>query len=149
MCVLSDGEILEFLKKGDLRIAPFSSQCLGPSGYDLHSFSKLSIEPGRYSLVASMERVELGRGVIAHLYLRSSFAREGLIGSFAVVDPGFRGQLTMAIHNSGANPITIQKHEKVVQIVFHKLGRMATEGYKGVYQESIGAVKSKRQSLQK
>lgn len=149
MCILSDGELLESLDKGDLRIIPFDPKCLNPAGYDLHSLYELSIKPNEYALVATLERVELGLGLIAHIYLRSSFVREGVIGSFAVVDPGFRGQLTVALHNNGKNPVIIQKHERAFHLVFHKLGRMATKGYNGVYQESTGAVKSKRKFLVK
>ena len=144
MCILSDGELLECLDKGDLRITPFDAKCLNPAGYDLHSLFELSIRPKEYALVATLERVELGLGLIAYIHLRSSFVREGVIGSFAVVDPGFQGQLTLALHNNGKNSVKIRRYERVFQIVFHKLGRMATKGYNGLYQESTGVVQSKR-----
>ena len=94
-----------------------------------------------------METVELGLKVTAFLHIRSSLAREGIIGSFAIVDPGFRGQLTLNLHNVGEKEITIQKGEPIVQIVFHKLGSTAKRGYRGLYQNSKGIVPSKRQKL--
>jgi dCTP deaminase len=144
LTVLSDKEILEHLERGEIVITPFEPTCLSPAGYDLRSASKLTIKPKRYELTATLERVELALNVIASLHIRSSLAREGVIGSFAAVDPGFRGQLTLNLHNDGENAVVIGEREPIVQIVFHKLGHRATQGYGGVYQDSKGIIKSKR-----
>ena len=147
MTVLSDEEILEHLKRGEIKIKPFETSCLNPAGYDLRSSSEVVIEPRQYELTATLETVELGLKVTASLHIRSSLAREGIIGSFALVDPGFRGQLTLNLHNVGEKEITIREGEPIVQIVFHELGSMARKGYRGLYQNSRGIVPSKRQKL--
>lgn len=144
MTVLSDKEILEYIKRGEIVITPFEPSCLNPAGYDLRSASELTIKPKQYKLTATLETVELGLELMASLHIRSSLAREGVIGSFAAIDPGFRGQLTLNLHNDGENAVTIRKGEPIVQTVFHKLGNRATKGYSGVYQSSRGIVKSKR-----
>ncbi len=144
MTVLSDKEILDHLKKGEVKISPFEVSCLNPAGYDLRSSSEVVIKPKQYELTATLERVELGLEVTASLHIRSSLAREGVIGSFAVVDPGFRGQLTLNLHNDGEKEITIRRGEPIVQIVFHRLGSPARKGYGGIYQNSRGVVPSKR-----
>jgi len=145
LTVLSDEEILEHLKRGEIKITPFETFCLNPAGYDLRSSSEVVIKPKQYELTATLETVELGLKVTASLHIRSSLAREGIIGSFAVVDPGFRGQLTLNFHNVGEKEIIIRKGEPIVQIVFHKLGSTARKGYSGLYQNSRGIVPSKRQ----
>ena len=142
--MLSDEEILEHLRKGEIKIIPFEASCLNPAGYDLRSSSEVVIKPKKYELTATLETVELGLTVMASLHIRSSLAREGIIGSFAVVDPGFRGQLTLNLHNVGEKEITIREGEPMVQIVFHKLGSPARKGYGGLYQNSRGIVHSKR-----
>ena len=144
MTVLSDKEILDHLKKGEIKISPFEVSRLNPAGYDLRSSSEVVIKPKQYELTATLERVELGLDVTASLHIRSSLAREGVIGSFAVVDPGFRGQLTLNLHNDGEKEITIRRGEPIVQIVFHRLGSPARKGYSGIYQNSRGVVPSKR-----
>ena len=144
LTVLSDKEILEHLKRGEINITPFESSCLNPAGYDLRSAGELTIKPKHYKLTATLETVELGLKVIASLHIRSSLAREGIIGSFAAVDPGFRGQLTLNLHNDGKNAVIIRKGEPIVQMIFHKLGNTASKGYSGAYQDSKGIVKSKR-----
>ena len=147
MTVLSDEEILESLKRGEIKITPFETSYLNPAGYDLRSSSEVVMEAKQYELAATLETVELGLKVTRSLHVRSSLAREGVIGSFAVVDPGFRGQLTLNLHNVGEKEITIQKGELIVQIVFHKLGSQARKGYSGLYQDSRVLVPSKRHKL--
>ena len=143
--MLSDEEILEYVKRREIKITPFEPSCLNPAGYDLRSSIDVVIEPKRYTLAATLETVELGLKVMASLHIRSSLAREGIVGSFAVVDPGFRGQLTLNLHNTGEKEIKISKAEPIVQIVFHKLGSPARKGYGGSYQNSRGIIPSKRQ----
>lgn len=143
--MLSDTEILEHLENGEIKLEPSDiSKCLNPAGYDLRCAKNVILKPKQYQLVATLEKVELGLNVTAHLHIRSSLAREGLIGSFAVVDPGFRGQLTLHLHNVSAKDVTIKYGERIVQIVFHTLGSTAKKGYKGSYQNSKGIVTSKR-----
>ncbi|UCE29088.1 MAG: dCTP deaminase [Candidatus Bathyarchaeota archaeon] len=147
MTILSDKQMLEHIKKGEMKIIPLELSCLNPAGYDLRSANKLAIKPKEYRLTATLERVELGLGLMASLHIRSSLAREGIVGSFAAVDPGFRGQLTLNLHNAGIDSVTIRKGEPIVQIVFHKLGNAAARAYTGAYQDSEGVVKSKRSLL--
>ena len=142
--MLSDEEILERLKKGEVKLEPFEPSCLNPAGYDLRSLKNVVLKPKHYELAATLETVELGLDVTAYLHIRSSLAREGVIGSFAVVDPGFRGQLTLNLHNVSEKTITLGAGERIVQIVFHELGSTAKKGYSGSYQNSKGIVTSRR-----
>ncbi len=142
--MLSDKEILKHLKKGEIKILPFETSFLNPAGYDLRSSDEIELRPKRYELTATLETVELGLTVAGSLHIRSSLAREGIVGSFAIVDPGFRGQLTLNLHNVGEKEIRIREGEPIVQIIFHKLGSPARKGYTGLYQNSRGIVSSKR-----
>jgi dCTP deaminase len=143
--VLSDTEILEHMRTGEIGLEPSDvSSCLNPAGYDLRCSKTAVLKPKQYMLVATLETVELGLNVTAFLHIRSSLAREGLIGSFAVVDPGFRGQLTLNLHNVSDKEVTLNEGERIVQIVFHSLGSTAKKGYNGSYQNSKGIVSSRR-----
>ena len=145
MTVLSDLEIREHLKTGEIKLEPHDlSACLNPAGYDLRCSRTVVLKPKKYELVATLETVEIGLNITAYLHIRSSLAREGVIGSFAVVDPGFRGQLTLNLNNVGEKEVTIKEGERIVQIVFHRLGSTAKKGYSGSYQNSKGIVSSKR-----
>lgn len=144
MATLSDKGIVGAIKHGDLRIEPFEESSLSPAGYDLRAGEDYTIPPGKAKLIHTIERVELSSTLCGQLFLRSSFAREGMVGSFALVDPGFRGQLTLAVHNLGEKEISIAKGERVAQLVLCRLGKPAAKPYAGRYQDSIGAVGSKR-----
>ena len=145
MTVLSDSQILKSLKKGEIKLEPNDlSTCLNPAGYDLRSLKTVTIKPKEYELVATLETVELDLNIVAFMHIRSSLAREGIIGSFAVIDPGFRGQLTLHLQNVSNKEIKIKEKERIVQIVFHNLSGKANKGYNGSYQNSKGVVTSKR-----
>jgi len=145
LTVLSDAEIREHLETGEIKLEPSDlSACLNPAGYDLRCSRTVVLKPKQYELVATLETVELGLGVVAFLHIRSSLAREGVVGSFAVVDPGFRGQLTLNLHNVSEKEVTLKESERIVQIVFHLLGSTAKTGYNGSYQNSKGIVTSRR-----
>ncbi|MDI9643603.1 MAG: dCTP deaminase [Candidatus Verstraetearchaeota archaeon] len=142
--MLSDLGILEQIEQGKLKLDPFSKDCLSASGYDLRSDVEIVLPKGAHALVHTLERVELPPYIAGQLFLRSSFAREGLIGSLALVDPGFRGQLTVSLVNMGSGNVAIDKGERLLQIVFHKLDRPSSRPYVGKYQDSVGTVESKR-----
>ena len=144
LTVLSDIEILEALKSGIIGIAPFSKKRLTPAGYDLASFSKIDINPRDHKLIATLESIKLNPQILGTIYLKSSFAREGVIGSFAAIDPGFRGQLTLFLFNSGTRIVHINKNEPVVQVVFHVTSKPSDKPYIGRYQNSHNIVKSRR-----
>ena len=144
---LSDSEILDAISKGLVRIEPFRREALNPAGYDLSAERGVEIPPGAFRLVATRERVELGLGHLGILQIRSSFARDGLIASTALVDPGFKGQLTIMVFNASPRPIGIAEGEGFVQMSIIRLGSPASRGYSGAYQGSVGVVGSRRKAL--
>jgi len=142
--VLSDVEIKRRVEERSLVIEPFEPWCLNPAGYDARSIIDLEVKPLSYELIATLERFELPLDIVGFIYLRSSLAREGLIGSFAVIDPGFKGNLTLAVFNASKSTIQVKQGERIVQVVFHELTGRASKGYAGKYQDSVGIVPSKR-----
>jgi len=143
VAVLSDVEIEGCIRDGSLVIVPFDGSCLSGAGYDLRLSEDTSIPAGENKLVATLERVELSDSLVGTLYLRSTLARAGLIGSLALVDPGFRGQLTISLFNAGVKPLNMKSRDRFLQIVFHRLGRKTVHPYAGKYQDSQGVVDSR------
>jgi len=141
--VLSDLEIEACIREGSLAIAPFDDSSLGGAGYDLRLSEDLTILPGQNKLVATLERVELGSGLVGTLHIRSTLARAGVIGSLALVDPGFRGQLTVSLFNGGQKIFVMKEQERFLQIVFHRLSVKTSRPYAGKYQDSQGVVDSR------
>lgn len=144
MTVLSYGEIIAAMKKGELHIVPFSKERLTPAGYDFASDLKFDLAPKEQKLVMTSECIDLSASILATIHLKSSLTREGMMGSFAIIDPGFRGKLTLCLHNSGKKVITVEKNESIVQLVFHRTGKPSAHPYEGKYQNSFKIVKSLR-----
>ena len=140
---LSDREIASAIEKGELKIVPRGFR-LNPAGVDLRIDRNVRLKPKQQLLVASMERVELSNRIVGFLHLRSSLAREGLFASLALVDPGFRGQLTVSLYNSGDSPVILAKGERFIQLSLLRLGKPAIKEYRGRYQNSSGVVASRR-----
>jgi len=141
---LSDSEIREALNSGSLVIEPFEETSLNPAGYDLRLAAEVTLEASEHRLVATLENVELGDELVGGLHIRSSMAREGILASLALVDPGFRGQLTISLFNSGKQAVRLRAGERFVQLTVMRLGRKAASKYEGRYQDSQGVVGSRR-----
>src|SRR2546426_9481479 len=140
---LSDKEITSAMRNGELGILPTGFR-VNPAGVDLRIDRDVRLKPKQHSLVASIERVELSDRIVGFLHLRSSLAREGLFASLALVDPGFRGQLTVSLYNSGDSAVNLAKGERFIQLSLLRLGEPAINKYAGRYQNSSGIVASRR-----
>ncbi len=153
--ILSDRDILTHLKKKKITIDPFNKESLQPAGYDLR-FSgecilnedtwrgeKLEIPPKTHAILSTLERVGM-KNLMGDLKLRSSFCREGLIGSFGWVDPGWIGVLSLSVFNASEHPVEIEKGERLAQISFVALSSATEEEYTGKYKGSTRSEGSKR-----
>jgi len=131
------------VRNGSLALTPFEEGCLNGAGYDLRLAMEVAIPPGEHRLVATLERVELGDDIAGTLHLRSSLARNGIIASLALVDPGFRGQLTISLFNAGGESFKMSRNHRLVQLVLHGLSSKTHYMYNGKYQDSQGIVDSR------
>jgi dCTP deaminase len=143
---LSDKEISGAIKTGQFLITPGNPK-VNPAGIDLRTDRSLVLKPGKQTLVATVERVELSEHFLGMLHIRSSLAREGIVASLALVDPGFRGQLTVSLYNAGDRLVSLRKGERFIQLSLLRLGMPATHVYVGKYQDSRGVVKSRRKKM--
>lgn len=153
--ILSDKDILKYLENKDLIIDPFNKDSLQSSGYDLrfggeyildgNRFERdiLELPPKKYGILSTLEKIGL-KNLIGDIKLRSSFCREGLIGSFGWVDPGWMGVLSLSVFNSGENSVIIRKGERFAQITFIKLSSEVEKEYNGRYKWSKSSEGSKR-----
>lgn len=126
-----------------LIITPFCEASLQPASYDLRAGEDIVLSRGICTLVPSMERVELPPVLAAVMRCRSSFARRGVLLGGGFVDPGFRGQLTLALTLLGEDEVLLKTGDRVVQIIFHQVTAGGDRSYEGRYQDSQGAVQAK------
>ena len=127
---------------GGLIITPYEPACQQPASYDLRAAETMTLPRGVVSLVPSIERVGLPVDLAGTLMCRSSLGRRGVLLGAGFVDPGFRGNLTLCLTNTGKEEITVKEGDRIVQMILHEVlnGR---ECYSGHYQDSSGAVEVK------
>ena len=159
MTVLSDEAILSALDVGELEIEPFNGGNLTPNGYDLTieeieipntqatSKGELIIPPGKRFAVSTKERIACGPNVCAQLWLRTSWARKGIVCSFGKIDSGFDGTLTLLGFNAGDEDVKLSTGETFAQMVFEMMSGPANSLYSersGNYQNQSGITWSKK-----
>jgi dCTP deaminase len=154
MSVLSDKDIEISMEKNELDIAPFNPNNLTPNGYDL-SIDEIYIKKTDQHIkegivtipaltwfaISTKEFVKMGPKITSQLWIRSSYARKGVIASFGKVDAGFNGTLTISCFNSNNNEVNIPIGDRFCQIVFENLSTVPNELYEkksGNYQNQKG-----------
>lgn len=154
MTVLSDIDIQNSIKNNQLSIDPFNDKNLTPNGYDLSidevyikktgqhiKEGKARIPPLSWFAISTKEFVKMGPQITSQLWIRSSYARKGIMASFGKVDAGFHGTLTISCFNSNDEEIEIPIGDRFCQIVFEHLSSRPTELYdkkSGNYQNQHG-----------
>lgn len=140
--MLSDFDVLTMIKNQSLIIDPFNRDHLTPNGYDL-SVGKIRLEksktkgkywvkipPNAWFLISTKESIALGRQTCASLWIKSTWARLGIIGSFGKVDAGFEGKLVLSFLNFSRKALTISTGQPIVQITFEKMQHGTSRDYK-------------------
>ena len=159
MSILSDGAILAALDVGEIEIEPFNADNLTPNGYDLSikeieiskgpkvTEGELIIPKGKRFAVSTKERIACGPNICAQLWLRTSWARKGIMCSFGKIDSGFDGTLTLLGFNSGEEDVKLVTGETFAQMIFEMMTGPATSLYSersGNYQNQSGVTWSKK-----
>jgi len=154
MSILSDVDIKKFMENNELSIEPFNEKNLTPNGYDLSieevyirkkdehtKQGNALIPPQTWFAISTKEFVKMGPKITSQLWIRSSYARKGIMASFGKVDAGFHGTLTISCFNSNDEPIEIPIGDRFCQIVFENMLSMPSELYdkkSGKYQNQRG-----------
>ena len=158
MTILSDMSIIDLIKREEIIVEPFDETKLTPNGYDLTvdeieipgkqktSEGYIVIPPGERFAVSTKETISCGEKHCAQLWLRTSWARKGIICSFGKIDSGFKGNLTLLGFNSSKDSVKVKIGNTFAQIVFEELSTNANELYSersGNYQNQKGVTWSK------
>ncbi len=135
--ILSDSSIMELIKNGKLKIENFKENNLTPNGYDVtveecyvpSTDTKTEYIPSStFFIVSTQEYFYFPSDLIGQIWIRTSWARKGVILSSGIIDAGFEGKLNLFAHTSN-NDVRIMKGERIAQIIFIKLDREAEKPY--------------------
>lgn len=107
---------------------------LGHAGYDIRLAEEHTLVPHGFTLASSLEEFCMPKDVLGIVHDKSTWARRGLSVFNTVIEPGWRGYLTMELANIGGEYIELYKGVGIAQVVFHKLDRPTNNPYDGKYQ---------------
>jgi len=93
----------------------------------------ITLNTGEYVLVETVERVCMPKNLMARILPRSTLFRAGCSLISAVVDPGYRGTLTMGLKNLSDTAFYLERGARIGQIVFEEVAG-ETVSYNGRYQ---------------
>jgi dUTP pyrophosphatase len=92
------------------------------AGYDVRSVdASVTLQPGETRLVSTGLLMELPLGVECQVRPRSGLAlKHGLTlpNSPGTIDPDYRGELRVIMQNLGAEAVTLERGERIAQLVF-------------------------------
>jgi dCTP deaminase len=89
------------------------------------------IPAGGYALGASLEYFRMPNTLAGRVTGKSTYARCGLIVNVTTIEPGWNGNLTLEISNSGPCPAAIYPSEGIAQVHFERLDRVPETTYRG------------------
>lgn len=92
---------------------------------------KFIIPPDELILATTMEKVELPEDIAARLIPRSSLSQLGifLLSGSGTIEPGFKGNLTLALINSGKVPVILYPGMPFCKLVFECMSSSAETPY--------------------
>lgn len=83
---------------------------------------RMILHPNQLVLGATLEYLSVPRDLMAYVIGRSSWGRLGLMVATAImVQPGYRGSLTLELANLADTPVYLYPGVRVAQLVFHGL----------------------------
>ena len=89
-------------------------------------------EGTRFTLASANEEFDMPNGLIGIVHDKSSWARKGLSVFNTVIEPGWKGFLTLELVFHGNERVKIHHGCGIAQVIFHQLENPTA--YKGKYQ---------------
>ncbi len=119
-------------------------QSAGSSGADLCAEipAEVRLEPGERKSIPTGIRLELPPGVEAQIRPRSGLALSHgvtVLNAPGTIDSDYRGEIMVILINHGREPFTVQRGDRIAQIVFAPVLRAEVEVRSGISRTERGA----------
>lgn len=100
---------------------------------------------GNFTLASAIEEFQMPTNLVGIVHDKSTWARRGLSVFNTVIEPGWKGFLTLELVYHGSNTLVIPAGSGIAQVVFHKIACDAAYGGKYQNQENkpVHAINSK------
>lgn len=98
----------------------------GASGYDLVAAvpGEIFLKPGGWKLIPTGIAIEMPQGLEAQVRPRSGLALKygiTLLNSPGTIDADYRGEISVILHNLGADSFLLRRGERIAQLVFQQI----------------------------
>ena len=142
MVILHDGALRQVQGKWGI-IDPFDPDYVQPASIDLtlgNEFiangarfavaERCPIAPREFILGTTVERVFMPAHFVGKVMGRSSWARKGLgVETAGLIDPGFRGQITVELYNYSADTLYLPVGGRICQMTVETMSGTAERPY--------------------
>lgn len=121
------------------------SHGLAEAGYDIRIKQDITFYPsetqlmidgewikGRFTIASAIEEFEMPNDLVGVVHDKSTWARKGLSVFNTVLEPSWKGFLTLELVYHGSEVLHIPAGAGIAQILFHKIEN--TAAYEGKYQ---------------
>lgn len=106
---------------------------LSELGYDIRIKQEVILDPSnRFTLASSVEEFNVPECLGGVVHDKSSWARQGLSVFNTVLEPNWKGFLTLELAYFGSDSLIVPAGSPIAQIIFHDLHNTAR--YEGKYQ---------------
>lgn len=106
---------------------------LSEAGYDIRVKQDIHLDTNdRFVLASAIEEFQMPPHLVGVVHDKSTWARQGLSVFNTVIEPGWRGFLTLELVYHGNWSIHIPAGAGIAQVLFHELHELAA--YDGKYQ---------------
>jgi len=165
--ILSDFDLVNYIRSGRLRVEPFEGWVVRENGLDLrlgsevcemlevdrvldpytedaHGFYRCYSVGGEFTtrpwgryLMHTLEYIGLPPELAGFVELRSTFARLGFMIPPTIVDGGFEGQLTIEVQ-APPFPVKLRPGTRFLHLILSKVSTPIERPYRGEYQGQRG-----------
>src|SRR3989344_493126 len=87
------------------------------AGFDLYSIEQAVIQPGETVVVRTGVSMEIEEGYCWQFWDRSGLGAKGITKFGGLIDSDYRGEFKIILNNSSALPYTIEKGDRIIQVV--------------------------------
>lgn len=110
---------------------------LSSCGYDVRIAEDitLGINSNNFFLASTMEHFDMPDNVVGRVCDKSTWARKGIAVQNTIIEPGWRGYLTLEISSNHKGITYINKGMPIAQVVFEFLDEPTEQVYEGKYQD--------------
>lgn len=126
------------------RVVNGVSYGLSAASYDVRIAHDIRLYFGQASLAHTVEDFHMPDNVVGYVVDKSTYARRFVSAMNTLLDPGWKGNLTLELVNLGREMIEIKEGTPIVQIAFHWLDEPTEFAYSGKYQHQTKAAHGPR-----